>query len=395
MPSSNPFVAGARLQDLQKFVGREEELRAIASLMSGDQPTSVNVVGERRIGKSSLLYYFFLTWQQRVLNPSRYVVIYLSLQSAICQREKDFYQAVAAELLDSTTVQKELAISAALSKMPYERLAFSEAVRIAFFEAVREFKKQRLLPVLCLDDFDSLFNHPQEFNNGFYDSLRSMMDDNTIMLVIASRNRLEVHAEEHRFVSGFFNLGHTIKLRELTVDEAIELTGLPINTSEGKKPALNLDEQKYAQQWGKRNPYLLQLAGFYLWEAHHHDKDIKWAKNKFDQQINPFQLGLQRFLTRLFKWLLLIVAVVAVILLFKHPVHWKQALDIILSPINIGNFFENVAHWFIGIIALSLIFFFLTGRLSWKDFLKFVHKLIKKVLPWEEIKDFFNQLFRK
>jgi uncharacterized protein len=32
MSLSNPFVAGARLQDLQKFVGREEELRAIASL---------------------------------------------------------------------------------------------------------------------------------------------------------------------------------------------------------------------------------------------------------------------------------------------------------------------------------------------------------------------------
>jgi hypothetical protein len=59
--------------------------------MSGVQPTSVNVVGDKRIGKSSLLYHFSQTWEQRVLEPSRYVVIYLSLQDADCHIEEEFY----------------------------------------------------------------------------------------------------------------------------------------------------------------------------------------------------------------------------------------------------------------------------------------------------------------
>jgi hypothetical protein len=67
--------------------------------MSGVQPTSVNVVGDKRIGKSSLLYHFSQTWEQRVPEPSRYVVIYLSLQDADCHSEIGFYQAVAEALL--------------------------------------------------------------------------------------------------------------------------------------------------------------------------------------------------------------------------------------------------------------------------------------------------------
>ncbi|MEL6163932.1 MAG: ATP-binding protein [Cyanobacteria bacterium J06628_3] len=66
MKHFNPFIAGPTLQNPEKFVGREEELRGIIGRMGGSQPTSLNIVGEHQIGKSSLLYYFFLTWEQLV-----------------------------------------------------------------------------------------------------------------------------------------------------------------------------------------------------------------------------------------------------------------------------------------------------------------------------------------
>ncbi|NJR16988.1 MAG: AAA family ATPase [Calothrix sp. CSU_2_0] len=390
MSPSNPFVAGARLQDLQKFVGREEELRAIAGLMSGDQPTSVNLVGDRRIGKSSLLYYFFRTWKQRVLNHSNYVVIYLSLQLARCQRENNFYQAVVEELLDSDAVAKKTSLVEGLSKIPVDRLAFSEAIA--------QFKEQGLLPVLCLDDFDSLFKYPQEFDNGFYDSLRAMMDNNAIMLVIVSRKPLEIHGEEHRFVSGFFNLGHTIELRELTIDEAIALTRLTINTNQGKQPALSLDEQNYAQQWGKRNPYLLQLAGLCLYEAQQNGQDIKWARKKFEQQINKSRSRfIKRFSQYWWQWLLLVIGLIVLILAI---IYWTKGgifaippiKELLGTPLAIGNVLDDIAKVLIGIIVLALPILFVTGKLSWKDFLAFVSKIIKKALPWEELKEFFQKL---
>ncbi len=61
---SNPFVAAGMIEDPRLFVGRKDELHAIASRMQGDQPTSINIVGEKQIGKSLLLHYFVLTWQQ-------------------------------------------------------------------------------------------------------------------------------------------------------------------------------------------------------------------------------------------------------------------------------------------------------------------------------------------
>ena len=65
-----PFMAGPKITDPRLFVGRNEELHTIASRLTGEQPVSVNIVGRRRIGKSSLLYHFFQTYEQRVPEPT-------------------------------------------------------------------------------------------------------------------------------------------------------------------------------------------------------------------------------------------------------------------------------------------------------------------------------------
>jgi hypothetical protein len=44
------------------------------------------------------------------------------------------------------------------------------------------------------------------------------MNDNALMLVVASRKELSVYGSEHRFISQFFNLGHVLNLGELTTD---------------------------------------------------------------------------------------------------------------------------------------------------------------------------------
>lgn len=281
MESTNPFIAGPMLQNPQLFVGRKEQLRAIISRMQGVQPTSVNIVGEPQIGKSSLLYYFFLTWEQRILDPSKYVTVYISLKKVYCQKEENFYQVIAQELLNSPTVQVRPILNEVLRKIPLGRMEFSQAIA--------EFENQGLLPVLCLDDFESLFKYPKEFNNGFYDNLRSLMDNNVLMLILASCETLDVYASKYRFVSRFFNVGHVIKLGDLDTDEATELINFSTVCSKGKIPALNSEEQSYAHSWGKCHPYLLQLAGWYLWEARYNGKSIKWAKNSFEQQKKQFE----------------------------------------------------------------------------------------------------------
>lgn len=345
-PASCPFVAGSKIEDSWRFVGRKDELHAIATKMSGVQPTSVNVVGDKRIGKSSLLYYFCQTWEQRVPEPSRYVVVYLSLQDADCHSEIGFYQAVAEALLNSVSGWK-LGLRNPFKAKPLDRQAFSDAIK--------QWKHQGVLPVLCLDDFKSLLDHPEKFDDGFYDNLRSLMDANALMLVVASPEELTVYGRKHQYVSSFFNLGHVLKLEELTTDEAIQLVRLPASSVSSTPPVLSVDEQHHAENWGKRHPYFLQLAGSCLWEARQQNKDIRWAKAQFDQQSNQFKSKSNHQWGHYLRWLV-----------GDIPVRLGRITKLI------GGSVGELTNWSIGFVLMILVILVFAGVLNWNQVWDFV-----------------------
>ncbi len=290
-PPSCPFVAGPKITDPQLFVGRKEELHAITSRMMAVQPVSINVVGRRRIGKSSLLYHFFQTYEQRVPEPARYVVIYLSLQDVRCQREDGLYQVIAWQLWHHLTVQRNPALVEPLRVKPFNRLAFCAAMG--------QYKRLGVLPVLCLDEFGPLFRHPEEFDNGFFDNLRSLMESHVLMLIVASHRRLEFYQRRHKLTSAFFKLWQVLTLSELTEQEAKQLVCLPASTIAGTTAALSLQEQRLVLQWGGRHPYLLQLAGSLLYEANQSGRDVSWAEAEFAKESRRVPKPIWKFPKRL------------------------------------------------------------------------------------------------
>ena len=48
------------------FVGRREEVKLIVRQMESDNPTSINVVGDRQMGKSSLLAHVASSYENLV-----------------------------------------------------------------------------------------------------------------------------------------------------------------------------------------------------------------------------------------------------------------------------------------------------------------------------------------
>jgi ABC-type phosphate/phosphonate transport system ATPase subunit len=77
---NNPFTNRSTIRNEHDFVGREQEITNILSrVRNGD---SVSVVGDQRIGKSSLLYHLFLTGNKRLDDAAkiRFKFIYLDLQ---------------------------------------------------------------------------------------------------------------------------------------------------------------------------------------------------------------------------------------------------------------------------------------------------------------------------
>ncbi len=205
-----PFVAGPKIDDPRCFVGRREELKFLAARMSGSQPVSVNVTGERRIGKSSLLCQFWRTWEQRVDAPARFAVFYADLQEADPASEDAFFQLLAKTLLTRPALHRDSDINAALSKFPFTRQDFSAALDLL--------ARRSLLPVFCLDEFEMLLKRKEQFGDPFFDHLRGLMNANRLMFIFASREPVDVYAKEQQLTSGFFNLGHLRLLPSLIAE---------------------------------------------------------------------------------------------------------------------------------------------------------------------------------
>jgi hypothetical protein len=55
-----------------------------------------------------------------------------------------------------------------------EALRVPQFNRLAFSSAMGHWKRQGVLAVLCLDDFEVLIRHYRDFDDGFFDNLRSL-----------------------------------------------------------------------------------------------------------------------------------------------------------------------------------------------------------------------------
>ena len=347
MPSDTaPFYAGSTISDPRYFVGYREQLDTITVRAVSAQPTSINIVGEKRIGKSSLLYHFCQTYEQRIesrgKDPRNYLAVYLSLQQGNCQYKSGFYRVVAEEL------SKNLKQRYDWFRQPRELIQALNANHFdtaSFYQAIIQFRDLGILPIICLDKIEALFKHPDEFNDDFYDNLRSLMDCNALMLVIASEKNLQVYSRRKNLTSSFFNLGQVMILEGLTNNEARNLVRLPENKIPHSQAVLNDKEQRIALEWGGKNPYLLQLASLYLWEARKSHKEISWARRRFNRQakrISAHHSIWRRFLLSL-KWLL-----------WRLPAKLGQIGKFVGA--NLGDIGDGIVGWSVIAIIIFAVF---------------------------------------
>ncbi len=367
MPSDTaPFYAGSTISDLRYFVGYQDQLDTITVRAISAQPTSINVVGDKRVGKSSLLYHFCQTYEQRIedrsKNPRNYLAIYLSLQQGKCRRKSGFYQVVVEGLCKHfreklSLIDRNRPQNRQLIKKLQARQWNSEK----FEQIILKFKAVGILPILCLDKIETLFQYPEEFNNGFYDNLRYLMDSSALMLVIASYQKLDIYSNQHKLTSSFFNLGQVMMLERFTNSEAQKLVCLPQTTIPSSKTVLNESEQQTALEWGGKNPYLLQLAGLYLWEAKQSNEDITWAKKRFDRQARGVSAN---------------HTIWRRCLLFLKWIFWGLPIKLGQVTKKIGITLSDISSWIIGILIVGVVILGFLGILPWESIKEFI---IKKV----------------
>ena len=110
--SANPYTFGNPIKDPTRFYGREEDIRQIVNRLRSSAHESTSVVGERRIGKTSLLKHLDNPEVAAGLGlpPEEYCMVYIDFQGLTDITPERFWQRVLHKMersiLRSTRSQK-------------------------------------------------------------------------------------------------------------------------------------------------------------------------------------------------------------------------------------------------------------------------------------------------
>ncbi len=242
----NPFFFGGRIENPEFFVGREAELRrifnALETLHTG-QMQHISVVGERRIGKSSLLYHVTQVYPQRLAQPAAYHFAFVDLDNPHCHTRSG--------LLDYLL----------------DRLGLPHPHRIdlpRFQETIERSQERRdLRLVLCLDEFEHLTRRRDEFPDAFFETLRALGANNHLAFLTASQTSLRALAQRGNLTSPFFNIFQILELGELSPAEARRLAERGLRC----EPPFTPREVEQVLALAGGHPAKLQIAGKMLCEA--------------------------------------------------------------------------------------------------------------------------------
>lgn len=254
----NPFFHRHRITDLAYFYGRQQELEHLCGALFTGQCRAV--VGERKMGKSSLLTSLTAPsiLQRFGLEANRYLFAYLDLEGMASASRSEFWQEVL-EQHSSGLREEEL------------RLLFRSVARES---EVRFMRARRLLrqagdagyrPVLILDEFEALAQNP-DFGPDFYGELRSLAGEVGMVYITASKRSLYELTYRHSgtLSSPFFNIFTELPLGLMSEEEVQAL--LEGISRLGGGPGLGPEEVRLALEWAGPHPFFAQVAGYHLWE---------------------------------------------------------------------------------------------------------------------------------
>lgn len=203
---ANPFTNRGVITDPADFFGRKDQVNEIITRLRAMQSTSV--VGERRIGKSSLLYNVARTGAGRLDDPA-YRFFYVDLQDAHFHTADGFLQYTLSKLgLETEVIKSGGVLNHNL---------------VAFTDQIEKLEQSGRHLVLCLDEFENTFKHPAEFTEDFFDHMRAQLNLRKIAFVTATQRPLQVLSLEGKLTSPFYNLFTAVELGELAESEAYEL----------------------------------------------------------------------------------------------------------------------------------------------------------------------------
>ena len=258
--NGNPFSFGNPVSDPSRFYGRKREIRQIMDRLLSSAFESTSVVGERRIGKTSLLKHLAnpQVAEELGLLPDEYVVVYVDFQGCVSITSVRFWsrilRQVARRLADDELVAmaKELGRRDEIDQFDLEDLFF-------------EIEDRGLKLVLLMDEFEYVTRN-KNFGLDFFAGLRALAIHFPLSIITATREPL-VDLCHSASIQGspFFNIFASIILRPLKPEEAQLLIDGTLAESEFNFS--EIDRQKI-REIADGHPIFIQMTGYYLFEGY-------------------------------------------------------------------------------------------------------------------------------
>jgi class 3 adenylate cyclase/AAA+ ATPase superfamily predicted ATPase len=232
----NPYMNRVMIQDIEEFYGREVEVEKIYSRIGSSRPQSISIVGERRIGKSSLLNYIFhpANRLKYLKKPDEYVFIFVDFQERRGIEIHDFFSILYEALYEEFHGNLEISV-----EPNYE----------GFKKIVSSFEEQGLKLILLFDEFE-LITKNTNFNSEFYSYCRSIANNFNVAYIVSSGRNLQTlcHSKEISD-SPFFNIFSNLTVSQFNRMEAVSLI-------RGPAEKMNYQLQPYVD-------FIIDIAGFY------------------------------------------------------------------------------------------------------------------------------------
>ncbi len=256
----NPFFSRQRVTDADCFYGRQREIENLYSAIITGQCRSI--VGERKLGKSSLLTAVSrpATMERYGLDPARTIFLYIDLEGMASAQREDFW----IELLDRLSA----ALPPEADDLCHRVETLLDAGELRFTTVRRLLRRIRdgnLELVLALDEFEGLASN-SNFEPDFYGELRSLAGELGIVYLTASKRGLYDLTYHHTdtLSSPFFNIFSEIALGLMPEDEARNL--LENLSQKGHGPGFCEEEVELGLELAGPHPFFLQIAGYHLYE---------------------------------------------------------------------------------------------------------------------------------
>jgi len=255
-PGRNPYVTGTALPgNSPVFFGRAQILHEILSVLRRpDKPGCVSLLGERRIGKSSLLNQIY----QALGQESDLVSIHATAQNWNQKSQQNFFAQ-----LQQTIAQ---AIGQAVQDQVRDYPDFRD-----FILALAQDRRFRF--VLILDEFEVMAGNPN-FNADFFRNMRALGNEPEPRFgyLVSSRRLLKTLCRDNKKIdeSSFWNIfDPRAVVGLLSEQEARDLVIKPFqcSLSPDKQPDLGQLWRDHIKPLSGHHPALIQIVAARYWNA--------------------------------------------------------------------------------------------------------------------------------